>query len=980
MKLRLRLSHKVLLVIAIPLVLQLVFLGLVTNKLAELDRAEQSMKRSTEILLLRDRIYMDINEQMCLIGICLGTHDHKYQTMLSRTIGDLSEKYDRFCDVFRNDPPKKAVAVRLWTMERATMSVLKILLMQGPAHKLSQILIGQSNADIVQATIDRRFQAPIEGLVRSEIANQSEKEDRIIASNAYLLNLLLIGMGSSLLCCLGGGLYFTNSISSRLKIILSNIRAIERNTFELQKAGGRDEIGILDRTVRNTASELKQAIELHSDRVQLIAEELERPLADLSSYLRLLREDGFEELNEKGRSRLDKSAPEISRLRRIVNELALMNTVDTADLDLTMQKVDLADVAKTAIDIVGDLAQSRKIELKSELVAVHVPADQNRLIQVVVNLLSNAIKFSPDGSVVLIKISLSDSCAEISVTDQGAGIDESFKDKVFMKFEQSAHTESSSISGSGLGLAICKRIIEEQGGVMGFDSTLGRGSTFWIRLQLSGPGTFQPHGSTRAEAGKSWRPTLWKQGFALIALPLIVQFATFGTLYLCVKSINDNVIGLSRASNIASMHARIVANVAAGLVYAVLYNINQEQDTKDRTVRIQRELQKSAVDLDNLVDADNSHSASSALRKIIQEKLKLQDDIMSAPPDADVDRWFGKKNADATESIMFLTDQPVLDAIQHEEQLIGNRALASAQTQRLLNTLLLWSAIVSGVVSSSLALFMVQRLSKRIDAVVEDCVRISFGAPLEQPLDGDDELAFVDQCLHDAGHELHEIAETRHQMVSVASHELRTPLSSLSALIDLVEAGVFGSLTARGEQLARQIKRTISDLIAMITQLLDLDKMQSGKQLVHKDPCSLNNIVCEVAANVSSIARERQIDVRTEQCPVEVDADARRLIQALTCIVREFVNLLPANCAVDISCQSNRDTASIKIVTPNESALDLEAQRSVHGARQRVAVEFARAIVQQHGGQMIMRSRQLGRVVTIELPVPPASDNACTVS
>ena len=101
------------------------------------------------------------------------------------------------------------------------------------------------------------------------------------------------------------------------------------------------------------------------------------------------------------------------------------------------------------------------------------------------NLLSNAAKFSPSGSTVDIAIDArADSHVRVLVTDRGPGIPEDFRSRMFQKFSQADSADNRAKSGTGLGLAICKSIIEQMGGSIGYETEVGRGTTFYFDLPL----------------------------------------------------------------------------------------------------------------------------------------------------------------------------------------------------------------------------------------------------------------------------------------------------------------------------------------------------------------------------------------------------------------------------------------------------------------------------------------------------------------
>jgi signal transduction histidine kinase len=109
--------------------------------------------------------------------------------------------------------------------------------------------------------------------------------------------------------------------------------------------------------------------------------------------------------------------------------------------------------------------------------------DGSRYMQIVTNLVSNAIKFSIKGGVVKVKLYAVNSAVKLEISDQGMGIADSFKSRIFEKFAQSDVANTRQQGGTGLGLAICKQLTEKMQGQIGFESTVGQGAVFWVSFQ-----------------------------------------------------------------------------------------------------------------------------------------------------------------------------------------------------------------------------------------------------------------------------------------------------------------------------------------------------------------------------------------------------------------------------------------------------------------------------------------------------------------
>lgn len=174
---------------------------------------------------------------------------------------------------------------------------------------------------------------------------------------------------------------------------------------------------------------------------------------------------------------------EADRLTRLTNELIELSRLQAADPISDAKPVDIDEVVAQAVDRNRVAAEQHDIALVAGgHAAAEVVGDEALLVTAVHNLVANAIQFSPDHSRVGIGVSRSDGVVEIAVTDQGVGIPESERDRVFERFYRVDAARSRSTGGTGLGLAIVKHVVQNHGGEVRVWSRPGSGSTFTIRL------------------------------------------------------------------------------------------------------------------------------------------------------------------------------------------------------------------------------------------------------------------------------------------------------------------------------------------------------------------------------------------------------------------------------------------------------------------------------------------------------------------
>ncbi|HBF07583.1 MAG TPA: hypothetical protein DDW29_04975 [Gammaproteobacteria bacterium] len=156
-------------------------------------------------------------------------------------------------------------------------------------------------------------------------------------------------------------------------------------------------------------------------------------------------------------------------------------------MDFNFNQVDIHHLLQLILE--RNAALQQKYQVKFHFIShaagnVECWLDPYRFEQVITNLLSNAAKFSPRESSVTITLSSSGTHALISVRDEGRGIEDEFKARIFERFSQEDSSDTRSHEGTGLGLHISKNIVEAFQGSISFESSLGEGTTFFVQLPL----------------------------------------------------------------------------------------------------------------------------------------------------------------------------------------------------------------------------------------------------------------------------------------------------------------------------------------------------------------------------------------------------------------------------------------------------------------------------------------------------------------
>ena len=232
-------------------------------------------------------------------------------------------------------------------------------------------------------------------------------------------------------------------------------------------------------------SERRRVEEMKQQFVSTVSHELRTPLTSIAGSLGLLAGGAAGAIPDKAGRLMSIAHSDSQRLVRLINDILDIEKLESGQMTLDLASLDLRDIALRSIDNVHGLADELSVSVDLDDGApAPVRGDADRLIQVVVNLLSNAVKFSPAGSAVRVSVQPETRIARLSVSDDGPGIPDEFRARIFSKFAQADSSDTRAKGGTGLGLAIAREIAERHGGRLWFESAPGEGATFHLDLPL----------------------------------------------------------------------------------------------------------------------------------------------------------------------------------------------------------------------------------------------------------------------------------------------------------------------------------------------------------------------------------------------------------------------------------------------------------------------------------------------------------------
>jgi len=269
-------------------------------------------------------------------------------------------------------------------------------------------------------------------------------------------------------------------------VALLNVSDIDKKTIT-------PDMDILSKKVNEFAERKRLEIEMLQIRESYrreflgnISHELKTPIFTIQGYILTLLEGAAK--NKALRAKYLKRANKgVERLIYIIKDLDMIAKLESGDLNLKSETLDIVDLIKTSFELLEIKAQKYNVTLafdKNYDAPILVKGDKERIEQVLLNLIINSIKYGKqDGTTLLSIRNFSANQVVVNVEDNGEGIQEEYLPRLFERFYRIDRSRSRDQGGSGLGLAIVKHIIESHKQQVFVKSKLGKGSTFSFTLE-----------------------------------------------------------------------------------------------------------------------------------------------------------------------------------------------------------------------------------------------------------------------------------------------------------------------------------------------------------------------------------------------------------------------------------------------------------------------------------------------------------------
>ncbi len=996
-----KLLHKGLILISVPLAFELLFaFGFNSLLQRSMDRLHAEV-HAKQVIALAERIQILLSESSILIGLKgaeqIPAVDRRYEEIwesIKENYRSLKAVAGKKTDAHLVQGVKTNIT-RIWKVQN--LGLMNRARRRddgesGPMDDGTAEYISSYFLNWYEHRKQYEAHSGIGALITAELRSVVQGPKLYNDISKQFRNFLIFGALGDIVIVLSLALFFGTNIERRLKNLMETTRRMAKTEDLSPPLQGDDELAKLDLLLHDTAATIIETQKFKKQLLGVVCHELKAPLSAVKLLLARVLED-VGSMSDKARSALKRASTSCNRLQIMVTELLDLESMNAEKIKLNYKVTKPAAVLESAVEMVRDMARDQNLELIVDSCDTAVEIDPDRFNQVIVNLLSNAIKFSPRGEKILLTAKELENELEISVKDHGPGIPEELHESLFEVFTQAEQPKDAKIKGTGMGLSISKAIVQAHVGSIKIISSPGNGATFRILIPKKAS---QTSGSAVSAAGNSVKVGLSKKqgmrfrirhkGLLLIGLPFLTQIILFSSFAVLLQQANVQLENQTTARRVVSESEALVSDLANAAILVLLTGASKV-DRSPILARQEADIKASFSQFQKTCAGDPERESD--CRAIEKAVLKINDDHRYIV-DEQKKRKLTVKNAAAGMVEEYLDAWNVMsnevDTLAAREESLQSKNEKNLEGLALnLDKLLIAGLAVNILGAIGLTAFLAQNIGKRINRVQDNAERILEKQALLSPVEGRDEIAELDKAFHDAAEALKQEQQLKQKLLAIASHELRSPLASILMSLNMLSLGAFGDMSEKNMSHLKQAESGTERLIALINDILDIEKMEAGKFVLSIENLQSHPLVDRAIACVLPLAQKKNISIENSSEDRLIKADAERLTQVLINLLTNAVKFSSEGQQIRIDSHVNSNGQFIITIEDSGAGMEKEVQEKIFDAfvskkddqnldGTGLGLPISKAIIEQHGGSIGCHSeRGKGSTFWFSLPLAIAS-------
>lgn len=471
---------------------------------------------------------------------------------------------------------------------------------------------------------------------------------------------------------------------------------------------------------------------------------------------------------------------------------------------------------------------------------------------------------------------------------------------------------------------------------------------------------------------------LSQQGIVLVSIPLLFQVIFVLSLVTLLGQVEREAYQAEHSRNIIVETDKLVSLFYQSGTALASYDMTKNPFFKMGFEKSADNILKQLVVVRRLTDSDHTvrepmkevdNLAGQVLNKMtaIEEKINRGESAFSAQRDSIVGvRALGDRFAAKLGEIV--AKQRRIEADEPKKQ---------AQLRYMVETCLGMGVIFNILLAVALANIFHRMTAARLKILMDNTHLLAIHQPLNPPVEGNDEIAKLDSVFRKMASALEDAARQKQQFLAMVSHDLRSPLTSALLSLDIIGSGAKGPLPSTLHKEMSQIQGSISRLVRLVNDLLDIEKLEEGKLELKPQQVNLEVIVDNSIDAVKGLADSKLVTIEHENTDLDLFVDGERISQVLINLLSNAIKYTPRKSSIHI--QATKETASVLVtITDAGAGIPAQYQDMIFDRFQQMpdtkggsglGLAICKAIVEQHKGQIGVTSGEKGSTFWFRVPL-----------
>lgn len=475
------------------------------------------------------------------------------------------------------------------------------------------------------------------------------------------------------------------------------------------------------------------------------------------------------------------------------------------------------------------------------------------------------------------------------------------------------------------------------------------------------------------------------KGLMIVSVPLLFEALFVAVL---VSQIDQTAIHINRemrSHDIIIAVETVLKEIAASTTTAIIYNVSRRPDLLARLEESHEEIRSSSARLMRLTrDDDMERSEAARLNASARDWIKNQEKVVNSDPKNRLGAFFAT-SGNVGNLLLVHSEGSSKTIIERERQIQTVEPQLFRDSIFRIQILLLFGAVVNITITFFLARYFARYISQRLDNVLTNTFKLGARMELNPPMRGDDEIAELDQALHQTASEIMEFETFKEQLIGVVSHEMRTPLTSIQGTLTLLQAGAMGDYPQTLHRSVDETQTQLTRLIHLVNDLLLVERLESGSQVIKQENINLPDLIRQSYERVlnewSPACPALNMEANTEKNSVELTTvgDSMLLEKAFTILLLASQARMSAQRESLVLVEPGKDGINIIIEDQGPPIDEHERLQYFSKTSQQMTSlncphldvlsgALAKAIITAHGGKLDLSSESTSTAFTIWLP------------